>query len=185
MAIDLRRLTPDDLSREILSEEFDFCFMPRDMVPESSEIETVSTHTEPLVIVSCADANRQKGQRLSISSLGGRNLSLLSESVAPILYMEIVDLLRTFHVTPDSETAYDDISPLFIAVSSGMGFSIVPQSMAEFASGSRLKQYPISDADTGIAYVMTWTKSNTNSVAPLFIDMVKALASGEDNVYGI
>lgn len=182
ISIDLCRLSTDDLLHSISGEEYDFCFMPRDMVPESSEIETISTHTDSLAIVAAADKGRGK---LSLSDISSEHLLLMSEASAPILYMEIMDLLRTFHVSPKSEITFDDLSSLYIAISSGMGVSVLPRSVAEFTSDKRVRRRPVTEADTGIAYVMAWSKNLRNSAADLFIETVKKLPLDEDNVYGI
>ena len=182
VTIDLYRLNTDDLSRSISGGEYDFCFMPRDMVPESSEIETLSSHTDLLHIVA---AVKKEGGELTLASLANSPLLLLSESAAPILYMEIMDLLRTFHVSPKTEITFDDLSSLCIAISSGMGISVLPRSIAEFISDKRIKHSVISEADTGIAYVTAWSKNIRNSVSDLFINTVKKLSMDEDNVYGI
>ena len=182
ISIDLCRLSTDDLLHSISTGEYDFCFMPRDMVPESSEIETLSTHTDSLAIIAATGKKRGK---LSLSDIPSEHLLLLSEASAPILYMEIVDLLRTFHVSPKSEITFDDLTSLYIAISSGMGVSVLPHSVAEFTSDKRVRSRPVTEADTGIAYVMAWSKNLRNSAADLFIETVKKLPLDEDNVYGI
>ena len=182
ISIDLCRLSTDDLSHSISGGEYDFCFMPRDMVPESSEIETISTHTDSLLIVKAVD---RKKRELSLSDISNERLLMMSEAAAPILYMEIMDLLRTFHVSPKSEITFDDLASLYIAISSGMGVSVLPRSVADFTSDKHISRRVIGEADTGIAYVMAWSKNIRNSAAELFIETVRKLSQDEDNVYGI
>ena len=183
ITIDLCTVDADDLSEAIPGGEYDFCFLPRDMVPESSDIETLSTHTDPLALISRKGGG--ESGRLGIADIASLNLLMLSESVAPILYMEVMDLLRTFHISPRSEIVFDDVSSLYIAAASGMGVSIAPRSFGDFISDSRISMFDIEDAETGIAYVMAWAKQNTNPVSGLFIKTVRRLAEDEDNVYGI
>ncbi len=182
ISIDLCRLSTDDLSHSISGGEYDFCFMPRDMVPESSEIETISTHTDSLLIVKAVD---RKKRELSLSDISNERLLMMSEAAAPILYMEIMDLFRTFHVSPKSEITFDDLASLYIAISSGMGVSVLPRSVADFTSDKHISRRVIGEADTGIAYVMAWSKNIRNSAAELFIETVRKLSQDEDNVYGI
>ncbi|MEE0956794.1 MAG: LysR family transcriptional regulator [Ruminococcus sp.] len=182
ITIDLNKMETDDLSRSISGGEYDFCFMPRDMVPESSDIETLSTHTDSLVIVS---ASRRRSKKLTLSDVSQEKLLLLSEAGAPILYMEVIDLLRSFHVSPKAEIGFDDIQSLLVATASGIGVTILPKSFAEFTSDKRLTTHPVEDADTGLAYVMAWARNTQNPAAGLFIETARKLASGEDNVYGI
>ena len=182
ITIDLNKMETDDLSRSISGGEYDFCFMPRDMVPESSDIETLTTHTDSLVIVS---ASRRRSKKLTLSDVSQEKLLLLSEAGAPILYMEVIDLLRSFHVSPKAEIGFDDIQSLLVATASGIGVTILPKSFAEFTSDKRLTTHPVEDADTGLAYVMAWARNTQNPAAGLFIETARKLASGEDNVYGI
>ena len=182
ISIELRQIDTADRAQAITGGEYDFCFMPRDMVPESSGVETVITHTEPLVIVS-AKKSRFKGKTLSLSELAEERLVLLSESSAPILYMEIMDLLRTFHISPRVDSSYEDLVSLYMAVSSGMGVSVLPKSLAAFSSPTQLSTFSVADADTGVPYVMAWSRNIANPVAGLFVETVKKYALGEDDIY--
>ncbi len=185
ISVELKPLDTADRSQAITGGEYDFCFMLRDMVPESSGIETLITHSEPLVFVYSKKSGSKSKKPAGFSDFGEKRLLLLSESVAPILYMEIMDLLRTFHTSPDEQIAYDDLTSLFLAISAGMGVSILPKSLAEFASPEHTVCRPIEDADTAMAYVMAWSKSISNPVAPRFIKTVKVYSRGDDNIYGI
>lgn len=184
ISIELRHLNGSDRAQAITGGDYDFCFMPRDMVPESSGIETLMTHRESLVVVA-PKRNGFKGKSLSVSSLADGRLVLLSEASAPILFMEVMDLLRTFHLSPRVDSAYGDLVSLFMAVTSGMGVSVLPKTLAEFASPGQTAVYPIEDADTGVSYVMAWAKNISNPVAPLFIETVRRYAQGEDEGYDL
>ena len=184
IGIELRQIDATDRAQAITGGEYDFCFMPRDMVPESSGIETLLTHTEPLVIVS-AKKSRFKGKSLSLSELAEERLLLLSESSAPILFMEIMDLLRTFHLSPRIDSDHDDLVALYMAVSSGMGVTILPKSLTSFASPSQIAVFAVEDVDTGVPYVMAWAKDIANPVAALFIETVRKYALGEDDIYDL
>lgn len=183
--IELRHLTAADRSQAITGGEFDFCFMPRDMVPESTGIDTMLTHREPLVVVAAKKERLTTKKTVSLSEIYGRKLLLLSESVAPILFMEVMDLLRTFHIAPRTDSSYDDLVKLYVAVSAGIGVTVLPKSLAFFASVNQTASYSIEDADTGVAYVMAWSKSISNPIASLFLKTVEKYAEGEDNVYGL
>ncbi len=150
ISVELKKLDAADRSAAITGGEFDYCFMPRDMVPESSGIETVVTHTESLVVVSSAESPLKGRKSISLSELAAQRLVLLSESSAPILYMEIMDMMRTFHLTPVIDSTYDELIELYMAVLSHMGAAIVPQSLAEMTAPGKTAVLPIDDADTGI-----------------------------------
>ena len=138
-----------------------------------------------LVVLASANDDFSRNKNLSPGALSNRKLVLLSESAAPILYMEILDMLRTFHITPTVDGVFDELMEVYTAVLSCMGISIVPQSLAGLVAGSKAISIPIPDADTGIAYVMAWSKTISNPVAGLFIETVKKYATGDDGGYGL
>lgn len=185
ISVELKKLGAADRSAAITGGEFDYCFMPRDMVPESSGIETVVTHTESLVVVSSAESPLKGRKSISLSELAAQRLVLLSESSAPILYMEIMDMMRTFHLTPVIDSTYDDLIEVYMAVLSHMGAAVVPQSLAEMTAPGKTVMLPIDDADTGIAYVMAWSKALSNPVGSLFVETVRKYALGDDGGYGL
>ena len=185
VTVDLKQLSAADRGEAVTDGEYDFCFMPRDMVPDRSEIETVVTHIDPLVVLTSRESDLGRQSSVSLGSLGDRRLVLLSESVAPILYMELMDLLRTFHIAPTVTATYDRLAELYIAVLSKMGEAVLPQSQAELTAGGQAAALPIDDADTGIAYVMAWAKGITNPVAKHFIKVVRQYAAGDDSGYGL
>lgn len=185
ISVELKKLGAADRSAAITGGEYDFCFMPRDMVPESSGIETVVTHTESLVVVTSAEGEFRNRKSISLSELAAKRLVLLSESSAPILYMEIMDMMRTFHLTPVIDSTYDDLIEVYMAVLSHMGAAVVPQSLAEMAAPGKTVMLPIDDADTGIAYVMAWPKALSNPVGSLFVETVRKYALGDDGGYGL
>ena len=185
ITVELNKLDTADRSQAIIGGENDFCFMPHDMVPDSSGINTMVTHTEPLVVLAARQGAFQNKQSVSLSELADKKLVLLSEASAPILYMEIMDMLHTFHIAPQIDSTYDDLMSVYTAVLSQMGVSVLPQSLSGLTSDKRAVALPIDDADTGVDYVMAWSKQISNPVAKLFIQSVKRFATDDDNSYGL
>ena len=136
-------------------------------------------------MVTSAEGAFKNRKSISLSELAAQRLVLLSESSAPILYMEIMDMMRTFHLTPVIDSTYDELIELYMAVLSHMGAAIVPQSLAEMAAPGKTVMLPIDDADTGIAYVMAWSKALSNPVGSLFVETVRKYALGDDGGYGL
>ncbi len=185
ITIEVRQFDGVDRSQAITGGDYDFCFMPRDMVPESSGIEVLVTHNETLAVVTSKKHRFSGRKSVSMKELADEKLLLLSETVSPILYMEIMDLLRTFHISPKIESLFDNLVSVYLASTSGIGVSVIPKSLASYISSDRADMYPIEDADTSISYVMAWGKSISNPAAKLFMEAVKKYAKGEDNVYGL
>lgn len=185
ITVDVSQLDCADRNQAITGSDFDFCFMPRDMVPENSGIETLVTHSETLAVVTAKNYKFKGKKSISLHDIADETLLLLSESISPIVYMEIMDLFRTFHISPNVGNTYEDLVSMYVSVSSGLGISIIPQSLATFTSSEYTEILPIEDADTSIAYVMAWGKNISNPAAKLFVEEVKKYAKGEDNVYGL
>lgn len=185
ITVEVRKLNRGDNNQDIVGGDYDFCFMPRDMVPENSGIETLVTHYEQLAVVASTHTELSKTDKISLCQLANQKLLLLSETITPIVYMEIMDLLRTFHLSPEIDSSFDELISLFVAVSSGLGISVIPSSLANLATSEYTKSYLIDDADTSISYVMAWNKNLTNPAAKLFVESVKKYAKGEDNLYAL
>lgn len=185
VTIDLCQLDVNNITQNIIGEEYDFCFMPRDMLPENTEIDSVLTHTEPLVVIASKDGKFGKRDSISFSELADEKLLLLSESIVPIIYMEIMDLLRTFHISPTIESTYNDLISLYIGVNAGVGVTIIPKSLAEYSTNEHTKTILIEDTDTGVPYVMAWTKSISNPVARLFLNVANNFAKGDEDIFGL
>lgn len=185
VTIDLCQLDVNNITQNIIGEEYDFCFMPRDMLPENTEIDSVLTHTEPLVVIASKDGKFGKRDSISFSELADEKLLLLSESIVPIIYMEIMDLLRTFHISPTIESTYNDLISLYIGVNAGVGVTIIPKSLAEYSTNEHTKTILIEDTDTGVPYVMAWSKSISNPVARLFLNVANNFAKGDEDIFGL
>ena len=181
----MRQLDEADRTLAITGGEYDFCFMPRDMVPESSGIESIITHNETLSVVTAKNSKFSGRKSVKLSELADESILVLSESVAPIVYMEIMDLFRTFHITPKISNSFDDLVSIYVSSSSGIGVSVIPTSVAAYTSDEYTDSYLIDDADTSIAYVMAWEKNISNPAAKLFMEAVKKYAKGDDNIYGL
>lgn len=169
----------------VLGGDYDFCFMPRDMLPENSSVESIVTHSEQLFVIVDSTSKLARRKEISLSDLSDKKLVLLSENITPILYMEIMDLYRTFHIAPNVANTFDDVKSMYMAVAAGMGISIVPSSLLNFSSDKSCTSIPLTDADTSISYVMAWNKSVANPVSKHFLELVKEYANDVDNIYGL
>ena len=140
---------------------------------------------ETLSVVTAKNSKFSGRKSVKLSELADESILVLSESVAPIVYMEIMDLFRTFHITPKIENSFDDLVSIYVSSSSGIGVSVIPTSVAAYTSDEYTDSYLIDDADTSIAYVMAWEKNISNPAAKLFMEAVKKYAKGDDNIYGL
>ena len=130
-------------------------------------------------VVTAKNSKFSGRKSVKLSELADESILVLSESVAPIVYMEIIDLFRTFHITPKISNSFDDLVSIYVSSSSGIGVSVIPTSVAAYTSDEYTDSYLIDDADTSIAYVMAWGKNISNPAAKLFMEAVQKYAKGD------
>ncbi|MBQ5398548.1 MAG: LysR family transcriptional regulator [Ruminococcus sp.] len=179
IAVDMVRLSGSDITSALSSSEFDFFFMLRDMLPDNDNLNSEITSKDKLSLLVPSDYE-VKGNSVDGVSLKNSKFVLLSESESPILYMEIMDIFRTFHFSPDSVTEYDDARSVFMAVSSGMGISILPSQLIGGYSNPSVKSLDFKGIETDLTYVLAWRKDNSNPAAHLFLNTVKRDSKAED-----
>lgn len=172
ITIELIQIT--DINEKILnSADYDFYFMPRDLFPDSDKLNSMITHTDTLsFIVSSEDDS-------DINKIKHDKFILLSENVNPILYMEIMDIFRTFHFSPDSISTADDVNSLITMVKADMGVSVLPTSVISLYSDKGIKVIDYDDVDTDIEFVVGWRKDLTNPVAHLFSEVIADMVDND------
>lgn len=156
--------------------DYDFYFMPRDLLPDSDKINSIITHNDSLSFLV------PSGMKVTEEELKKQRFILLSEDVSPILYMEIFDIFRTFHFMPETISVANDVESIFMEVRAGMGVSMLPTRLLECYQSKNTKVVNFSIADTNIDFVMAWRKDLSNPVAHLFVTLAEKLAKSEDDV---
>jgi DNA-binding transcriptional LysR family regulator len=172
IAVDMVRLSGSEFSSALNSSEYDFYFLLRDMLPDNENIESKVSSRDNLSLLVPSDF-KVKGNSVDGVNLKKSKFVLLSESESPILYMEIMDIFRTFHFSPDSVVEFDDVRSVYMAVNSGMGISILPSQLTKDYSSPGVKPLEFSGIETDLTYVLAWRKDNSNPAAHLFLNTVK------------
>jgi DNA-binding transcriptional LysR family regulator len=179
IAIDMVRLSGSDISSAINSSEHDFFFMLRDMIPDSNNLNIEVTSKDKLSLL-VPSRFETVGNAVSGTELKNQKFILLSEAESPILYMEIMDIFRTFHFSPDSVTEFDDVRSIYMAVEAGMGVSILPAQLIDGFSRKTVKKLEFRGIETDLVYVAAWKKDNSNPAAHLFLNTIKDRISVTD-----
>ncbi|MCH5298718.1 MAG: LysR family transcriptional regulator [Ruminococcus sp.] len=180
IAVDMLQMSGTDRFSALGSADYDFYFLLRDMLPDSDDIESVVTHKDSLSLLVPKDYTTD-GKGIDGTSLKNQKFVLLSESESPILYMEIMDIFRTFHFSPDSVTEYNDVRSIYMAVGAGMGVSILPTQLVKNYGQPSVKVVDFNGIETDLTYVLAWRKSNSNPAAHLFLSTVKNRISFADD----
>ena len=167
ITVDIKKI---QVSEEILAldnNEYDIVFMLRDMMPDSPDIDHLDAYDDTLSVIS--KKGLLAGGGIDFDQLHQQNIVLLSEVISPILYMEILDLFRTYNIIPNIVNRYDDVRSVITAVSAGIGISILPTSLCRAMFNSQFEIHRIKGIDTSISYIMTWNKAMRNPGTKLFL----------------
>ncbi len=182
ISVDMFKLSGADNS-SISSTDYDFCFMLRDMLPDSDDIDYVVTHKDSLSLLVPKDY-KINGKILEGIDIKNQKFILLSEAENPILYMEIMDIFRTFHFAPESVTEFDDVRSVYMAVGAGIGVAILPTQLVENYTQPLVKVVDLNDIETDLTYVLAWHKGNSNPAAHLFLKTINHyISENEEEEY--
>lgn len=177
IAVDMVKLSASESVSALSSSDYDFYFMLRDMLPDNDNIDSVITHKDTLRLLV------PKGYRNDSANLKKQRFVLLSEAESPILYMEIMDIFRTFHFAPNSIVEFDDVRSVYMSVAAGMGISVLPESLIRNYVQPDVKSVEISGIETDLTFVLAWRKNNSNPAAHLFLNTVKGDGIEDEEEY--
>ncbi len=184
IAVEMVKLSGSEIESEINSGDYDFYFMLRDMLPDNDNIDSIITHKDTLNLL-LSKNYKLSGKEVNGISLKNQRFALLSESESPILYMEIMDIFRTFHFAPDSIIEFSDVRSVYMAVAAGMGVSVLPKGLIDNCGVPDVKRLDFSGIETDLTYVLAWRKNNSNPAAHLFLDTVNRENVEDDEEYVI
>lgn len=173
IAVEMAKLSCSDIDSVINSADYDFYFMMRDLIPDNSNIDSKITHKDTLSLL-VPKKSKFDSKSLNSSELKNEKFVLLSESENPILYMEIMDIFRTFHFSPKSIVELDDVRSVYMAVAAGTGVSVLPTQLIINYAHPDIKHLDFSNIETDLTYVLAWRKNNSNPAAQLFLETISS-----------
>ncbi|MGN1051429.1 MAG: LysR family transcriptional regulator, partial [Acutalibacteraceae bacterium] len=180
ITLDIKKIETDQEILETGDNEYDILFTLRDMLPDRNDIEYKEIFYDELCII-CQKGNFAKST-LKLSDLQNERFILLSERENPVLYMEILDIFRTYNMELNIQNSFDSIKSIVTAVSSGIGISIIPRKIADTMKNNLFEIHKIKDIDTIITYALAWNKGMKNSSVSLFLrEIMKKTIDYEDN----
>ncbi|MGN0459729.1 MAG: LysR substrate-binding domain-containing protein, partial [Ruminococcus sp.] len=74
-----------------------------------------------------------------------------------------------YNIIPKIVNRYDSIRSVITAVSSGIGFSILPTTLCRSMQNGQFDIHRINGIDTTISYIMAWNRTMRNPGTQLFI----------------
>ncbi len=166
IALDLNTLNPTDQLTALREQRYDFFFLPADLVANEAGVSYEIVCEDTLCFLLPA------GMALDahpFQSLRETPFCLLSESCNPILFMEIIDLCQTYHLTPRLAGQFESPQDVFTAVAAGLGVSILPRSLARQADPATTQCQEITVVESSIASALAWHAPLLSTPASLFV----------------
>lgn len=182
--VEMVKLSGSEIESAVNSSDYDFFFMMRDMLPDNANTESEITHKDTLSLL-VPKKFKTDSKSLSGAQLKNQKFVLLSEAESPILYMEIMDIFRTFHFAPDSIIEFDDVRSVYMAVAAGMGVSVLPKGLISNYAHPDVKSIDFSGIETDLTYLLAWRKDNSNPAAHLFLNTAGGEKIEDDEEYVI
>ncbi|MDD3164852.1 MAG: LysR family transcriptional regulator [Oscillospiraceae bacterium] len=176
VAVELAIVPGGEQARALKAADFDFYFLPRDQLPDGAGLQTLVTHRDALSLVTAKGAAPDEPD---MTALAGEKLILLSEEESPIVYMEVLDLLGAFHITPRIAACPGSVRAVLLSVGAGLGVSILPTMAVSGVLPELVDTRPIAELDTEIAYAMAWRAPLSGPAAQRFLELAQSLAIGE------
>ena len=173
IAVELAAVPGSRLALALRDGEYDFFFLPRDMVPEG--VQSRITHYETLSLVAPRGSELAQGP-VDLQALQRQRFAALSETESPILYMEILELFSAFHFSPNIVSSHDSVKSLVMAVAAGLGLAVLPTGTAR-TYAALVDTVEIDSVDTEIPYAVAWGHAAANPAAQLFLQTVQELAA--------
>ena len=161
-------ITPIDGGESLLDETdapYDFWFLYRDMLLDPDNFDYIHTHREPLHLACRAGSLPEEP--------AAQNYILLSEEIDPILYMQTMNYCRTHRFTPKVSNTFEDIPSILVAVSAGLGITILPASVLRSSSLQGIESDPLPDGSYDLDCIAAWKPSLLNPAATLFLNILK------------
>lgn len=175
IVVDITYLSCGDALLNEGEDPYDFHFLYLDLLPDSDEFDSMVTHTENLGLV-VPKSHPLAGSKLDAASLQKEKFILVSEEENPILYMQVMNYCRTHRFFPNIVNHFNDIKPVLLSVSAGLGISILPADATEKNLPASLEFIPIDDLDASITCAAAWKRSLLNPAASLFLDIIRQQA---------
>lgn len=169
--VDINCISTAESLSENSESTYDFYFMYQDMIPETEEFETITTHQDSLCFIAPA------GHSFDPENLQAEKFIMVAEDENPILYMQVMNFCRSQRVFPNIINRVKDPKAVLLSVGTGLGVSILPES---FLKGFHLENsfdiHRIENEAVSIPCAAVWKRSLLNPAALLFLEVIREMA---------
>ncbi len=150
---------------------YDVHLLQQDMLPPDGW-ESMITHRDSLALV-VPKGHRLAGRPLDFKALEGERFILSQEPCNTDLYRKIMSICAAHGFVPSIMNRYDKLESVLLAVSAGLGVSIMPSALPSVLFANSVDVIPIDDMDTARRYIAAWRPEGRNPSVRLFLDVLR------------
>lgn len=151
---------------------YDIHLLQQDMLPPNGGWESLTTHKDSLALV-VPKGHRLAGKALDFKALERERFILSQEPCNTDLYRKVMAICAAHGLVPSIMNRYDTLESVLLAVSAGLGVSIMPSAMPSMLFASSVDVIPIDDMDTSRSYIAAWRTDSRNPSVRLFLDVLR------------
>lgn len=153
-------------------EKHDVHFAYSAMLPDNGRLDFLITHTDKLVLV-VPKGHPLTKKPLDFSELTGERFLISYEAGYPLLYNHILDVCRAHDYVPKNMKRFDKAESVLLAISAGLGVSIMPSALPEQFFTNSVDIVPIDDLKSKRTYIAAWPHKSTNPSIDLFLNVIR------------
>lgn len=158
---------------------YDVHLLQQDMLPPGGGWESMTTHKDSLALV-VPKGHPLGGRELDFRALEGERFILSQEPCNTDLYRKIVAICAAHGFAPSIMNRYDTLESVLLAVSAGLGVSIMPAAMPSVLFANSVDVVPITDMDTSRSYVAAWRPDGRNPSVRLFLEVLRSCVQADE-----
>ena len=174
--VDVAFLTAAGQTAAMHESRYDIHLLQQDMLPPGGGWESMVTHKDSLALV-VPKGHPLANKPLDFRALERERFILSQEPCNTDLYRKIVSICAAHGFVPSIMNRYDKLESVLLAVSAGLGVSIMPSALPSVLFASSVDVVPITDMDTSRSYIAAWRSDGRNPSVRLFLDVLRDCAA--------
>ena len=152
---------------------YDVHLLQQDMLPPGGGWDSMTTHKDSLALV-VPKGHPLARRPLDFRALEHERFILSQEPCNTDLYRKIMAICAAHGFVPSIMNRYDKLDAVLLAVSAGLGVSIMPSALPSVLFANSVDVVPITDMDTSRSYIAAWRPDGHNPSVRLFLDVLRA-----------
>lgn len=171
--VDVDLLEGTEMIDALSQHQYDFYYAVSGMLPAGDQFRHTLVSSEYLNLYSHRDANPAIDLE-NWATVAAHPFVSVPQSDA-MLSQQIQQICRKHGFTPHIINYYNRAESVMLSVNSGIGITILPAPLGRLYHMPNVESFPIEDELALLNTVFVWDPDNTNSSAPVFLDVVLAL----------